>query len=282
MREEGERMSQTETNPQPPPANPPTTRADDVRQQRRNRGLRAASPPAGASPVGTNGAQLPGEIASIINSIEAENRAAGLGKVEGPMPAGAGPSPDQPRRTTRLVEIKHDYEAAGPHTFTSLRGVVLRLQPFSNELALKIQQNMLPDRPHPPSTWNEADQKNYVDENDEGYREALGAYITKASDVAFNVRISLGTEVHPSHPLPEGVFALDDDGWIEKVSNPALYGEYAPKIRAEGVGRYLDWLQFYVLGEGDIRHLYLALDHESGIVREVAVVEAVESFRDQN
>lgn len=240
------------------------------RAERRNRGLRAAPPPTVAEPTT---ATPNGEVASIIEAIQAENEAAGLGKEPRPTPTSSA--------DVEVVkeEIPHDYEQNGPRTFTTLKGVVLRLKTFPHDTAIKIQSNMLPNRPKPPKEYVKADDKWVENQKDPAYQEALGNYIQRASDIAFYVRVGMGTELHPDFPIPDEVWALDDDVWIDFIGNEDLFGEYAIKARREGVGRYLDWLNYYVLGEGEYRHLYELLDYTSGVVRERVVRKELDSFR---
>lgn len=249
---------------------------EKARAERRNRGLRAA-PPGGGPPPGRPSIEVNTEISSIIDSIEEENAAAGLTK--GGMPAADGPLPAPDIKVIK-EEIEHDYEVNGKGTFTTLRGVVLRLKPFPHETATKIQNNMLPKRPMPPREYVEADDKWLEKTTDPSYQEALGAFFSKAADIAFYVRVGMGTELHKDFAVPEDVWDIESSDWIDFIGNEELFGEFAIKAHSAGIHRYIDWLQFYILGEGDIRHLYQALDYASGVVRERAVREEIDSFRD--
>lgn len=251
---------------------PPRLSKEERDRAKRNRGLRAAPPP----PVAEKATAAPnGEVASIIDAIQAENEAAGLGKEPRPAETAQQPGDVEVVRES----IPHDYEQNGPKTFTSLKGVVLRLKVFPHDTAIKIQSNMLPDRPKPPREYIEADDKWVENQKDPSYQEALGNYIQKASDIAFYVRVGMGTELHPDFPIPEDVWALDDDTWMDFISNQDLFGDYAIKARSVGAGRYLDWLNYYVLGEGEYHHLYELLDYTAGVVRERFVRKEIDSFR---
>lgn len=210
----------------------------------------------------------------MIDQMQEENAAAGLTK------AGPGtPLPGAPEIKVLKEEIEHDYDQNGKGTFTTLRGVVLRLKPFPHETSTKIQTNMLPKRPMPPKEYVEADDKWVEKTADPDYQEALGSYFARAADIAFYVRVGMGTELHKGFPIPEDVWSLDGDEWVDFIGNEEMFGEFAIKAHREGLQRYIDWLQFYVLGEGDIRHLYQALDYASGVVRERVVREEMDSFR---
>lgn len=256
------------------PTEAPTPR-EQRRAERRNRGLRAAPPPA-AMPAPPRVVDPNPEISAIIDQMQEENAAAGLTKAG---PGEGTPLPGAPEIKVVKEEVEHDYGQNGKGTFTTLRGVVLRLKPFPHETATKIQNNMLPKRPMPPKEYIKADDKWVEKVSDPDYQEALGAYFGRAADIAFYVRVGMGTELHKDFPIPEDVWALDEDDWIDFIGNEELFGEFAIKAHREGLQRYIDWLQFYVLGEGDIRHLYQELDYASGVVRERVVQEAMDSFR---
>lgn len=253
----------------PAPALDPVAAKEERDRAKRNRGLRAAPPPAAAPTPARPPSEPSGEVAAIIDQIQQDNAAAGLNQA---------PRPSDDVQVVR-DEVEHDYEQNGKGTFTTLKGVVLRLKSFPHETATKIQTNMLPNRPKPPREYNKADDKWVEKANDPEYQEALGNYISKASDIAFYVRVGMGTELHKDFPIPEDVWPLDSDEWINFIGNEELFGEYGIKARKEGIYRYIDWLQFYVLGEGDIRHLYEALDYASGLVRERVVRKEIDSFR---
>lgn len=219
--------------------------------------------------------KVPNMVAQIVEEQAADNELQGLGKTQPPQPA---PGASTPGYHIEKIIIDHDWGVNGPGTFTTLSGVVLNIRSYSSEMSQRIQRNMLPSRPKPPRTYHDLDDKWTTDENDPAYREALVGYIAQAGDVGFFSRTSLGTTLR-SLPEDGSVFPLESDEWVKLISDPELYGEFGIKVREGGMGRYVDWLQFYVLAEGDIRELYDALDHASGIIREKVVQDAIKSFR---
>lgn len=202
---------------------------------------------------------VPSEVASVISQMKAEEANAA------PMPIDDGPDP-----------LTY-YRQNGPGTFTSSRGIVLRIHAFSWELATRVQRNLLKQRPEPPRTYNKDDDKYTTDEKDPDYLRAMSEYVDKVGYLAFASRVSLGTEFLSA---PDGVFPPDDDGWIDYICNPNLFGDCIPEICRENPGRYVDWLRFYAFGEGDIQAIYVLLEEASGVIKEQAVNEAVRSFRD--
>lgn len=240
---------------------------------------RRAAPPTDAAPTPI----VPNLVQQLVEEQAAENERAGFKPAERPAPAspsnGSSGLSSEGYHTKKVV-IEHDYEQNGPGTFTTLTGVILSIKSYPNEAEARIRRNMLPDRPKPPRTYNNSDDKWTTHEDDPDYIQALRDYHVKDGEVGFFVRATLATKLR-SIPEDGSVYPVDSEEWSKIISDPDLYGEYGVKVHPVGSPhRYIDWLQYYVLGEGDIRELYRAIDHASGVIREEVVKDAMRSFPD--
>lgn len=196
----------------------------------------------------------------------------GGGASDGAVAVGAGAAADDDP-----FYDPHDYRAGGEGTFTSKIGVVLAVKPYPEELSRRVKRNMLEAMPKPPREYIVSDDKWITHDDDPDYRRALAEYIAATGDVEFYVRVALGTKLLS---VPEGVIPPDSDEWVAIVTNPLLFGSSAPAVHPEDPAfRYIDWLQYYVFCEGDIRNLYQLLDEACGVVKESAVEAAMKSFR---
>lgn len=223
----------------------------------------AGDPPAAAPAI-------PNEVASVIDA---------LGK-DTPTPASSPTNGHLPDSAIDWDNV-HDFAQSGPGTFTTIKGVVLKLKSYPSELATRMNRNAVDRMPQPPREFNEADKKWTSHPDDPDYLKARALFLAEQGDRTFMVRVKFGTELL-SIPEDGSVIPLESDEWIEMVSDEELFGEDVVHPHDTGFMRYVDWLQFYVFSEGDVAGLYRELDRASGIVKEGGVVEAINSFRHQS
>lgn len=226
-----------------------------------------ASRPAAPEPAGPT--VIPSEVASVIDALSAP----------APTPASSPTNGHLPDSTIDWENV-HDFNQGGPGTFTTIKGVVLKLKPYPAELVVRMNRNAVDRMPQPPREFSEADKKwtSYPDDPD--YLKARALFLAEQGDRAFMARVRFGTELL-SIPEDGSVIDLEDDTWIEMISDKELFGEDTVEPHTTGFMRYVDWLQFYVFSEGDVAGLYREMDRASGIVKEGKVVEAINSFRHQ-
>lgn len=222
-----------------------------------------ADPPA-APPV------IPNEVASVIDAMSTPTPDPTSNHTNGHLPDSAID-----------WDNVHDFSQSGPGTFTTIKGVVLKLKSYPAELVIRMNRSAVDRMPQPPREFNEADKKwtSYPDDPD--YLKARALFLAEQGDRAFMARVRFGTELL-SIPEDGSVIHVDSDEWIEMVSDEELFGEDAVHPHDTGFMRYVDWLQFYVFSEGDVAGLYREMDRASGIVKEGGVVEAINSFRRQS
>lgn len=74
--------------------------------------------------------------------------------------------------------------------------------------------------------------------------------------------------------LAEGKYELEDDTWIEQLEIVGMTIRREPKL-----ARKIDWLQYHVLGDGDLGEIISGIAIAGGGVTEALVKQAAESFR---
>lgn len=248
-------------------------------QAKAKQGPPAHRPAGSAGTTGPVPNAVPAEVASVIDDLRdsgtilTSQPSNGVDPVALPTVGAGAAADDDP------FYDPHDYRAGGTGTFTSKIGVVLAVKPYPEELSRRVKRNMLADMPKPPREYIESDDKWVTNNDDSDYRRALAEYIAATGDMDFYVRVTLGTKLL-SIPEGKGIIPPDSDEWITIVTNPLLFGASAPAVHPEDAAlRYIDWLQYYVFCEGDIRNLYQLLDEACGVVKESAVEAAMKSFR---
>lgn len=106
---------------------------------------------------------------------------------------------------------------------------------------------------------------------DPEYNRQLMDYQTKQGQLTNELYLANG--VLRVVELAEGKFDLDDDAWVEQLEIVGM------SVRREGLGRRIDWLQYHVLGDGDLGEIIAGIAIAGGGVTEALVKQAVDSFR---
>lgn len=159
-----------------------------------------------------------------------------------------------------------------PLTFQASNGVMLEIRPVSSRLVQQLLKQI--KEPKVPTFTNEA--KGRLEENpsDPEYLEALSLYKDKTLDVTDRAYL-LHTKVIST--LPEGVLEESSNEWSNELEYLGL-----ENIHESGRERYIDWLKYYVLTDGDFKNLMTAMLVAGGLVSEEDVNAAIDNFPSDN
>lgn len=156
--------------------------------------------------------------------------------------------------------------------FHTIKGVILRTRKVKTTIIQHAWQAL--KEPKPPMIYID-ELKRYEDNpNDPGYIEQLSIYQVAKATSTVNVYLMLGCD--PKF-IPEGVYAVNDDGWTDELAELDMNIPGPDKPGARKVA----WLQYYVLEDNnEIAELQKQIMRQSGIVFQEDVVAAEKSFRD--
>lgn len=152
---------------------------------------------------------------------------------------------------------------------TLASGTVVRLNAVPSMIVLAVS-NSIPE-PKVPMWHNEAKDRDEPNPVDPEYLEAVKKRQADIGQLTTAAYLANGVEIIELAP---GKFRENDDAWIERLEIVGL------KPRREGLGRFVDWLQYHVLGDDDLNEIIMGIATAGGTVTEEEVALAAESFRD--
>ncbi len=167
------------------------------------------------------------------------------------------------RRTGRTGEL------------TLANGIVIGARSVPPLLGDAIQREF--PEPKPPIWRNEEKGRDEENFNDPTYQRELETWNERNRRAIADLILVLGTYVVS---VPEGLFAPEDDGWIEQVEKVGKFTGKSIEIKRDDADfRYIAWLRLYALETmGDIA-LLTALPGELSNLTENEVDEAMAGFR---
>lgn len=133
---------------------------------------------------------------------------------------------------------------------------------------LKILNNVVAPKPPIVTLDNGRTEENIMDPE---YNRQLIDYQTKQGQMTNELYLANG--VLKVIELAEGKLALESNDWIEQLEIVGM------TIRTQGLGRRIDWLQYHVLGDGDLGEIIAGIAIAGGGVTEQLVKQAADSFR---
>lgn len=149
-------------------------------------------------------------------------------------------------------------------------GVKVRLVSVPSMLLLQLTRQL--QEPEVPMWHNPDKDRDEPNPMDPAYIKAVENY--KADMGQLTTRAYLANGVKVLEPLPEDKYPEQDDSWIEGLE---YIGIDVPK---NGLGRYVAWLQYHILGDADLTDILTGIAVAGGVVTEEQVQQAAESFRD--
>lgn len=186
------------------------------------------------------------------------------------MKAGLDKLDEQITRAASAVDLANS--VSDPSLYTAINGTLIRLRRVSSMIIMDAQQNFT--LPKPPKIFMEEKGREVENPNDPNYIDALHRAEKELNDLAINVQIILGTKVEK---LADGLYDEKSDEWVDELKAvvPQL------EIPTEGKKRYLAWMKYHVLSDGDLLALAQALSRYNGRTLEKDVLEAQDNFRDK-
>lgn len=151
-------------------------------------------------------------------------------------------------------------------------GVVVRLSAVPSMTILAVTQQ-LPE-PKVPIWHNPDKDRDEPNPIDPEYLEAVKNRQAQMGQITTQAYLANGVKVVS---IPEDKHDLDDDTWVEGLEIVGI------PVRRSGIGRYVDWLQYHILGDYDLGEVITGIAVAGGTISEDQVAQAVDSFRvDQN
>lgn len=115
--------------------------------------------------------------------------------------------------------------------------------------------------------------------NDPEWLKACQAMEEERSLAVSRLMLGLGTEVVP--PLPPGIFACDDDGWLDYIKIvEQLSGVPIPVKLGIPAERYISWLRYYALDNSNDLAVLGYLPRQISGLRGGEIAAAIAAFRD--
>ena len=129
----------------------------------------------------------------------------------------------------------YDYRRTGPEdTFITSVGVVLRLKQPSTWTLTAVNRQMDETEPKPPVIMNDNKGREEPNEADPAYIKAVESHYVRRLERLYEVTIATGTEIVS---VPEGVPALDDPAWVERLT------AFGVEVPASPTLRYAAWVK---------------------------------------
>lgn len=147
-------------------------------------------------------------------------------------------------------------------------GVKVRLTSVPSMIVLAVSQSL--PTPKVPIWHNPDKDRDEPNPIDPDYIEAVKRHGEQLGQLTTAAYLANGVKVLE---VPEDKYPLDSDEWIERLEILGI----APRV--SGIGRYIDWLQWHVLGDTDITDIITGIAVLNGTISEAQVEQAAESFR---
>jgi hypothetical protein len=184
---------------------------------------------------------------------------------------GRGQGTEVGAELNNIVEIARR-GGSPPDTFTTTRGVVLKLSPVSDMISYRLASQRTP--PKPPTVFIEAKDREEENPNDPDYLAELRRYNQDMGMLGVDVALALGVEIVR---IPEGLARPDDEEWREALAFIGL------ESAAQGKARIIDWLKYYGTSSfAELDKIAGAIGKLSGVVDEVEVAAIEDTFRDNS
>jgi hypothetical protein len=182
----------------------------------------------------------------------------------------------RPESVKAALDAVGESDGSAPFTrYTLVNGVVLA---FKQVPALIVQRaQMAIPRPEVPKVYIEDQDRFEENPNDPAYAAALNDWLYSMAEAELNVGLMLGVEIEH---LPDGMFKVDDDDWIDDALSVADVMGIDLGIEREKVrGRWLDYLRYYIItSEEDLMVITRAVSTRVAL-SEADVQTAVATFR---
>ncbi len=183
-------------------------------------------------------------------------------------------APEAASATPGRIDARQFTSAEQVREITLSNGIVLSLRPVPNKLIADAAASV--PQPVVPRVLIEAKNVEEENPNHPDYIKALQDLPQRRSDAAFNMALSMGTNVVY---VPEGLFGPDDDWQGPIVESFEAIGAEPPDFAATGRRRYLDWLRNYAIPTEEELVIIGRVCITSIAVTEGEVQSAVDSFR---
>lgn len=148
-------------------------------------------------------------------------------------------------------------------------GVEVQVTGVPAMLVLAVLQTI--PEPKPPIIQLEGKERTEENPNDPEYLKKVQEY--KVAQGRLTNEAYLANGVLKINKLPDDKIPLESDDWVERLE---IVGVQPRKV---GLGRRIDWLQYHILGDGDLSELITAIALAGGGVTEELVKQAADSFR---
>lgn len=159
--------------------------------------------------------------------------------------------------------------------FELSNGILLKIKPVPPLLANAITEAF--KDPDPPKVYLEEKGRDEENPNDPNYLRELEEINEKRNRAINNLYLGIGTEcVH----VPDGYYRPEQEEWLDQVKFAArVAGTPLDFDFTDAVERYLCWLRFYALENGDDATVAHRLPMVLGGISEAEVEQAIDSFR---
>ena len=162
----------------------------------------------------------------------------------------------------------------GEEYFTATTGLRLRLQKVNTFILQESMRSTVQEEPVVPKVPIKS-RPGYFEDNpdDPDYVLARERFNFDRGIIAMGVYLGWGTEL-VEESLPPKIVHWADPSWS------AGFTQVGIDVPTEGPLRYFNWLRYYALSEIDLARAAAAAMKYNGVLLEVDVADAEESFRD--
>lgn len=161
---------------------------------------------------------------------------------------------------------------SSPNSYTTGRGVELRLKRVSSLILQDALKKLVP--PKPPKVYLEDKQTHEENPNDPDFIAAQQAFDMERGMLSMGIYFTLGTEVVST---PPDVPHHSSEDWVEDIE--FIAGIPVPSVAEKPRARYLLWLKYIAITDDDLEPLLQKIMRMSGLTMEGDVAQATQAFR---